>query len=150
VIELVAKVQVETDFDGVYAYLKGAPQREAEVQRLWKEQGSHETQNFMRCVVPVKTGFLRESIVTKANTDGFTVFPTASYANFVDQGTKPHAIFPREARVLRWYGPSGAPVFSKFAQHPGTRGVFFVQQTGEAMLEVLRQLYVMIWREKDA
>ena len=100
-------------------------------------------------LVPVKTGFLRESIITKAMPNGFKVFPSASYARFVDQGTKPHTIFPREARVLRWYSPSGAPVFSRYAQHPGTKGAFFTQKTAEAMPEVLRQLYVMIWREQQ-
>jgi hypothetical protein len=143
------KIQVTATFDRVQAYLKGAPEREAEVQRLWKEQGSQETLNFMRVVMPVKTGFMRDSIVTKATPNGISIFPTASYAGFVDRGTKPHMIYPSEAQVLRWYSPSGDPVFSKYVNHPGTRGVHFIQQTAEAMREVLRQLYIMIWREQN-
>jgi hypothetical protein len=143
------RIKVRATFDRVHAYLEGAPQREAEVQRLWKEQGSQETLTFMRGAVPIKTGFLRESIVKRVTPSGFTVFPTASYAKFVDQGTKPHTIFPNQARVLRWYTPFGAPVFGKYAKHPGTKGVFFIQRTREAMLQVLRQLYISIWREQN-
>jgi hypothetical protein len=143
------KIQVTATFDRVQAYLKGAPEREAEVQRLWKEQGSQETINFMRVVMPVKTGLLRDSIITKVTSNGISIFPTASYSGFVDRGTKPHAIYPSEAQVLRWYSPSGDSVFSKYVNHPGTRGVHFIQQTADAMREVLRQLYIMIWREQN-
>lgn len=143
------KIQVEADSEGVQTYLKNAPQREAEVQRLWKEQGSEEILNFMRVVVPVQTGFLRDSIVKKVTQGGARVFPTASYAGFVDQGTRPHTIFPTEAQVLRWFSPSGNPIFSKYVNHPGTKGTHFIQRTADAMREVLRQLYIMIWREQN-
>ena len=142
-------LRVRLDSDQVIAYLRGAPQRHAEVRRLWKEQGAQETVTFMKCSVPVKTGFLRDSVSSEFTDGGFRVFPTAPYSRFVDQGTKPHRIFPSKARVLRWYSPSGASIFAAYARHPGSKGVFFMRKTKEAMRTVLRQLYGMIWREQN-
>jgi hypothetical protein len=143
------RLSVRAQYSRVQAYLKAAPQRSEVVKRLWCEQGSEETANFMRGIVPVKTGFLRDSISAKITANGFSVFPTASYSKFVDQPTKPHRIFPKGARVLRWFGEGGSPIFSAFVEHPGTKGAFFIKRTKEGMKAVLKQLYVMIWRENN-
>jgi hypothetical protein len=140
---------VRVQYARVQAYLREYPARSAEVQRLWQEQGSEETANFMQGIVPVKTGFLRDSVTAEFTANGFNVYPTAPYAKFVDQPTKPHRIFPSGARVLRWFGGDGSPIFSAYVFHPGTKGVFFIKRTAEGMKQVLKQLYVMIWREKN-
>jgi hypothetical protein len=87
--------------------LKAAPERGKVVHRLWQEQGSDVTVGFMQRIVPVKMGFLRDSIDTRFTSKGFSVFPSAPYAKFVDQPTKPHRIFASKARVLRWFGGGG-------------------------------------------
>jgi hypothetical protein len=142
-------LHVRLDSEHVTAYLQGAPQRNAEVQRLWKEQGAQETTNFLKGAVPVKTGFLRDSVTSEFTENGFRVFPTASYSRFVDQGTKPHRIFASKAQVLRWYSSSCSPIFAAYVNHPGSKGVFFMRKNKEAMRTVLRQLYAMIWREQN-
>ena len=103
----------------------------------------------MQGIVPVKTGFLRDSITTEFSVNGFSVYPTAPYAKFVDQPTRPHRIFPSKACVLRWFGEGGSPIFSAYALHPGTKGVFFIKRTAEGMKQVLKQLYSMIWDERN-
>lgn len=113
------------------AYLKAAPGRGKVVHRLWQEHGSDVTIGFMQGIVPVKMGFLRDSVDAKFTANGFSVFPTAPYAKFVDQPTKPHRIFPRGARVLRWFGEGGSPIFAAYVLHPGTKGVFFIKRTKE-------------------
>ena len=143
------RVSVRAEYSRVEAYLKAAPQRNENVKRLWCEQGSEETANFMKGLVPVKTGFLRDSISTKITSQGFSVFPTAPYSKFVDQPTKPHRIFPNTARVLRWFGEGGSPVFSAYVFHPGTQGSFYIKRTKQGMKTVLKQLYIMIWRENN-
>jgi hypothetical protein len=142
-------LKVRLDSDHVTAYLQGAPQRNAEVRRLWKEQGAEETVNFLKGAVPIKTGFLRDSVASEFTENGFRVYPTAPYSRFVDQSTKPHRIFPNKANVLRWYSSSGSPIFAAYANHPGSKGVFFMRKTKDAMHTVLRQLYAMIWREQN-
>ena len=118
------------------------------VERLWQEQGSEVTIGFMQGIVPIKTGFLRDSVTKEFTANGFSVFPTAPYAKFVDQPTRPHRIFPSNARVLRWFD-GGQPIFSAFVQHPGTKGSFFVKRTKEGVKQVLKELYVWIWRENN-
>ena len=140
------RISVKAQYSRVQAYLKAAPERGKVVHRLWQEQGSDVTVGFMQGIVPVKTGFLRDSVDAKFTPNGFSVFPKAPYAKFVDQPTKPHRIFPRGARVLRWFD-GGQPIFSAYVQHPGTKGVFFIKRTKEGVEKVLKQLYVMIWRE---
>jgi hypothetical protein len=140
------RISVKAQYSRVQAYLKAAPERGKVVHRLWQEQGSDVTVGFMQGIVPVKTGFLRDSVDAKFTAKGFSVSPSAPYAKFVDQPTKPHRIFPRGARVLRWFD-CGQPIFSAFVQHPGTKGVFFVKRTKEGVEKVLKDLYTMIWRE---
>ena len=143
-----SSVRVIAHYDRAHAFLKGEPERQAQVLNLWKQQGSEETMGFMRGIVPVKTGFLRESITRRTTPKRFLVYATAPYAKYVDQGTEPHVIFPRGASVLRWFGPLGAPIFAKYVFHPGTAGHHFVQRTKDAMRQVLKQLYLAIWREQ--
>ena len=144
-----AQVRVTADYDRVYGFLKEEPEREARVLARWKDEGSKETMTFMRGIVPVKTGFLRESITRKQSSKGFLVYATAKYAPFVDRGTLPHWIFLKNASVLRWFGSWGIPVFAKRAYHSGTKAVHFVERTKEAMRQVLKQLYMAIWREQS-
>lgn len=143
------RVSAKTKFSQVKAFLTGDTGKQQQVSELWKEQGSEETMNFMRGIVPVKRGFLRDSITRKITLNGFVVYPAASYGKFVDQGTKPHDIFPKNARVLHWFGPGGENIFATHSHHPGTKGKFFVKQTRDAMKTVLKQLYLMIWREQN-
>jgi hypothetical protein len=141
------RISVRAQYSRVQAYLKAAPERGVLVHRLWQEQGSEVTVGFMQGIVPVKTGFLRDSVTTEFSAKGFSVYPTAPYAKFVDQPTKPHRIFASKARVLRWFGEGGSPIFAAFVQHPGTKGSFFVKRTAEGVKQVLKELYTMIWRE---
>ena len=46
---------------------------------------------------------------------------TMPYASFVENGTRPHMIFPKRATVLSWIGYDGGRVFARFVRHPGTR-----------------------------
>lgn len=91
----------------------------------------------MRGIVPLKTGFLRESITSNATPSGFTVYPTAKYAAYVDQGTAPHTIFPSSAKILAFEGPFGGMIFAKSVKHPGTRPTFFIRRTAEAVVDKL-------------
>lgn len=87
----------------------------------------------MQGIVPVKTGFLRDSVTAELTPNGFSVFPSATHAKFVDQPTRPHRIFPSGARVLRWFGGDGSPIFAAYVSHPGTKGAFFIKRTAEGL-----------------
>lgn len=59
------------------------------------------------------------------------------YASYVDGGTEPHEIVPRNAQALRWEDGEGAH-FAKRVQHPGTQPDGFMgraYQKAERVLE---------------
>jgi hypothetical protein len=116
------------------------PEKQLKILEKWKDEGSIKTVESMRGRVPIRSGTLRESITRKLTPKGFTVWPSASYARFVDQGARPHTIYPVNASVLRWFGPYGQAIFSRVVHHPGSAGRFFVDATRQEMGPVLKQL----------
>ena len=67
---------------------------------------------------------LENSIVKRTVRAGTQVYVEVGseleYAYMHHEGTRPHAIFPRSARVLRFETPGGV-VFAGSVNHPGTR-----------------------------
>ena len=55
----------------------------------------------------------------------------APHALFVNFGTKPHKIYPKNKKALRWAG-GGAFHFAKFVNHPGYRGDNYMQAAADA------------------
>lgn len=86
-------------------------------------------------LVPRKTGFLGRSIKRGALVPPVyaIVQATAPYAGYVELGTKPHIIQPRNAKVLAWPASQGgrrlsgsarsgaAMRFARHVHHPGTK-----------------------------
>jgi len=95
--------------------------------------------NRMRQEVPVRTGFLRESIQKIQTPKGWKVMATAPYAGIVDQGARPHVIFPRRTKYLSWIDAgTGLRVFASMVQHPGFMGRHFVSRTAQATRDYAR------------
>lgn len=87
------------------------------------------------------TGRLRSS--GKIEYSGFFGFrPKAvvrfdvNYAEFVNDGTRPHIIRPKNAKALR-FRVGGQVVYARVVHHPGTRGTRFLDR---ALRDVLRPL----------
>lgn len=55
-----------------------------------------------------------------------------NYADAVESGTKPHVIRPKRARVLR-FTASGAVVFARRVNHPGTAGLHMFANAGRQL-----------------
>ena len=85
-------------------------------------------------LVPRKTGHLGRSISPAGLTDTHAIVKaTAGYAAFVELGTKPHVIRPRNKRALAWAATAGGRRlsgrartgatmrFAKKVNHPGTK-----------------------------
>jgi len=75
---------------------------------------------------PVQTGKLRSSISVgqkSAGRNGTTIQVSANtlYALYVNQGTKPHVIMPKKARMLSFPTKAGEIVFANKVNHPGTK-----------------------------
>jgi hypothetical protein len=74
-----------------------------------------------------KTGMLEKSLGSgveqladhqyRVRSDG----QIAPYNLFIEFGTRPHKIYPKDRKALRWVGGNGF-IFAKFVNHPGTTG----------------------------
>jgi hypothetical protein len=71
---------------------------------------------------PVDTGRLRSSISIEKDTDGnWFIGTNVDYAEYVELGSKPHKITPKEKKALK-FKIGGKDIFAKSVQHPGTTG----------------------------
>lgn len=81
----------------------------------------------MRRDVPVDTGDLLESIRTEGNQIWVGDFAKGvTYWADVEFGTKPHMIFPVNAKVLHWTDAQGEH-FAKSVRHPGTKAQPYIR-----------------------
>lgn len=91
-------------------------------------------------MLKVRTGNLRSSfspprvIVTGGRIVGI-LENTASYAEALHNGSKPHEIRARNVKVLTGWTYQGSPVFTPVVHHPGTKAKPFMRQ---AMIDVVR------------
>lgn len=133
------EIEFQVDLAGFEAWRSRV---ESAVPRIFDElleRGGNLIASVMREKAPVKTGFLRDSIVTRRAPDTVSVGPTASYASFVEFGTRPHIIYPVTANVLA-FEVGGKTVFAKHVNHPGFPGRFFVRGTSEEVWPRIQSL----------
>lgn len=78
-----------------------------------------------------RTGALERSIVgevTGSSDDEHRgqIAAWRKYASFVEEGTRPHVILPRNAKLLHWEEPQGDHHFARRVNHPGTTALPFM------------------------
>lgn len=78
-------------------------------------------------VCPVDTGQLRQSIDWRITGKTIEIF-MKDYAFYVEFGTPPHIIRPKNAKALHWK-VKGKDVFAKVVHHPGTQPQPFIRNT---------------------
>jgi hypothetical protein len=114
------KFQVKIQgLDALVAKLKQAPDIAAPIlQRALSASQAILAKHTTKNTVPWRTGFLTQSFRAELTTGMLKWFPTASYAPFVQFGTAPHVIEPKEKKALYWPG-AAHPV--RKVNHPGTK-----------------------------
>ncbi len=87
-------------------------------------------QNELILASPVDTGRLRNSIKVKSTEEGLIIW-MVDYGKFVEFGTPPHIITPKEKEALKFKirREKGKIVFAKVVKHPGTRPNPFIRNT---------------------
>lgn len=112
-----ATVRFDASSAGIAALFSPA----GEVGRYMERLGE-ETAAAARVLAPVESGALRASIRSDMDPD-LTVEVSANtdYAIYVHEGTAPHTITPRSARVLRFPTKGGKIVYTTKVNHPGTQ-----------------------------
>lgn len=96
-------------------------------------------------LAPVRTGFLRDRISMEVERDVGRVVSEAPYSAYVEYGTRPHFIYPRNARALR-FEVGGRTIFAGYARHPGARGRFFMRRALENGLRRLGQIVSRVFK----
>lgn len=91
------------------------------------ESVGNQIRNSLVRAVPVDTGELKNSITYSVNGD-IIEFNMAEHGLFVEFGTKPHIILPKEKKALKWKS-GGSTVFATRVQHPGTKPQPFIRNT---------------------
>jgi len=87
---------------------------------------ANDLRNELLNAVPVDTGQLKISIKVKPISGGWEISMN-EYGKYVEFGTPPHIIKPKNKKALHW-GGSGGPIV-KLVHHPGTRPNPFVRST---------------------
>ena len=83
-----------------------------------------------KTLAPFDTGNLRNSItVENLGPYASAIGPTAAYGRYVEEGTGPHIIKPRNARALHFNG-----IFTSRVSHPGTRPQPYMRPAAEKHL----------------
>src|ERR1700694_120011 len=105
--------------DALVAQLKQAPEIAAPIlQRALSASSAVLAKHTVKGIVPWKSGFLAQTFKAELTTGTLKWSPTASYAPYVEFGTAPHTIYPKEKKALFW--PGAAHPVSK-VNHPGTK-----------------------------
>lgn len=96
-------------------------------------------------------GGLRRSVTSRrvqsAGSVSLQVGATATYAPFVVDGTRPHMIQARNARVLRFTTSGGQTLFRPRVNHPGTKPNPFAREAVAAVLPAVQEIFTAIMRE---
>jgi hypothetical protein len=98
-----------------------------EASRVWGDEAAPLGQSMLRSHAPFRTGALRQDIRYRQETTPglhlIVFYATVPQAKWVIDGTRPHPIVARNAKVLRWLGPGGlgGARFAKSVNHPGTK-----------------------------
>ncbi len=95
-------------------------------------------QNELVLASPVDTGRLRNSIKVIVYEEGLIIF-MVDYGKFVEFGTPPHIIKPKDKEALKFKVKGGKPIFAKVVKHPGTRPNPFIRNT---IQNKLRQIII--------
>lgn len=95
------------------------------IQILWSI--AIKLQNELILVCPVDKGILRNSIKVVPIEDGLLI-SMVEYGKYVEFGTPPHIITPKEKKALKFKSGKGF-IFSKKVRHPGTRPNPFIRNT---------------------
>jgi hypothetical protein len=70
------------------------------------------------------------------------------YARYVEEGTKPHTIRPKRARILAWEDPhTGKSRFATIVHHPGSRKHRFLSRALLANESTIKRNFDNAWLE---
>lgn len=115
----------------------------------WAEEVGPVVAEAIRVKAPVSQGpgggKLRESITFRHragfSTVGLEFGSDVPYAAYVEGGTSPHVIMPRNARALHWLNNGGGDVYSMMVNHPGSRPNPYARNAVRSMVPYMERRF---------
>jgi HK97 gp10 family phage protein len=98
-------------------------------------------QRNIRERAPHKTGSLQRSILTQVDYPNAQVSADEKYAEYVEYGTKPHIIMPKNKKALYWKG-AFSPV--TVVHHPGTKANPFFKTGVENSQDYINEVFLKV------
>jgi hypothetical protein len=98
-------------------------------------------------------GALLQSLYNRQGADGVSRAVghdprRAPHALFVNFGTRPHKIKPKNKSILRWVGPNGRYVYAKEVDHPGYAGDAYIVRAADDALQQFSQIVDQVFKEQ--
>ena len=95
---------------------------------------------------PHRTGYFASTVTKEVGVGEASVSANASYARFVEEGTRPHEIRPINGRLLV-FQVRGKTVFTPLVHHPGTKPNPFMHRAADETRGRVEELFNAVWRE---
>lgn len=123
--------------DSVAAALQAAAKKAPKLAGMAIRKTAFDIQGDAQQFAPYQTGNLKSSIgVSTQGELTATVYVTAEYGRYVEEGTAPHEIKPKKGKFLKFPGRNGA-VFTTRVSHPGTKAQPYMQPAVDRRLPKL-------------
>lgn len=90
----------------------------------------------MEVRVPVRSGYLKRSLMIRVQPHRIVIGPTAEYAPFVEFDTKPHKITAKNKKALSFM-VGGKKIIVRSVNHPGTTAQPFVRPAFESWVKTI-------------
>ena len=146
------EITVELDTSGIGKL--GSMPREATPRALG--YAAQDMTRFLQMNSPVDHGLLKQWFIDSLSDTEAHIKSPASYALYVDQGTRPHMIYPRGVATYHagrkltsgsalWW--PGAPHPVRAVHHPGTKGQFFVDRSFEQLQPLIPGYFLKAFEE---
>lgn len=92
---------------------------------------------YARATAPVRTGEYQASIgMQQTGPLTFSIFADAAHAAFVEFGTAPHIITPKNVKALH-FDVEGEEVFALYVLHPGTAPQMIIHNAKKANMAAI-------------
>lgn len=124
------------DIDSLAEALRDTGQQADATTMSVLQNSANYLKSEMEARVPVRTGKLRQSIQIRILNQKVIIGPDTDYANFVEFGTAPHEIKPKNKKALA-FRVGGKTVIVKSVHHPGTKAQPFVRPAFDAWVDTL-------------
>jgi HK97 gp10 family phage protein len=130
--------------DGLDDFINDVKKAHANSQPLVRaalQNSATKIQHNVRGHAPHKTGALQRSVLTTVNYPSAKVTVEESYGRYVEDGTRPHLITPKNKKALFWKGALNP---YKSVKHPGTKANPFFQIGVEESILYVQEQFVKV------